>query len=132
MKRLLCALLVLVLPLTAALIPLQSERFYVGDLYVATQGVDASLFAPKIVTCDCCPPLWNGGVATVSDKLSEIEIEDMACVTLLGEYKLYLECVEIVPCIMINTHLISWHGLVLPYGDILIYSCGRAYRFTIL
>lgn len=111
----------------------QAEKTYVvGEFRLASREVSAYLLSQETAVCDCCPPLWNGGIATTTDKLTGIEIEDMAYVRLLGGYKLCLECIEIIPCILINNQLIGWQGVIAPQGDILIYSHGYAYRFTVL
>ena len=84
----------------------QSEKTtVVGEFQIAAREVNAFLLSQEAITCDCCPPLWNGGIATITDKLTETEINDVACIRWLGGYRLYAECIEIVPCVLINNQL---------------------------
>lgn len=132
MKRLWLLILCLLCVFSVICLYTSDDMICVGEILISAKGINAYLLTAESVTCDCCPPLWNGGVATITGVLTEIEIDDVARVCLLSEYRLYLECVEIVPCILINNQLIGWHGIISPNGDIVIYSRGHAYRFTIL
>ena len=90
----------------------------------------AEIKTAVIPACGCCPPLWNGGIATTTASLASVNLYDTAAIVYEDGTRIMLECVEITPCIMYGKWLIGLGGVIHPDGDVLIYSGGRAYRWA--
>lgn len=104
----------------------------IGDVvgYIRIHGLSAEVRTDDIPNCCCCPPLWNGGIATTPADLSTVRLYDTATLTTLDGTRLVLECVEITPCIRWGRWLLGWQGVLSPNGDVLIVSRGMIYRWT--
>lgn len=122
---------IIAVAILAMVVPLMLSS---ADSYVAgrirTGDIRAEVHTISEAPCDCCPLLWNGGIATTPADLSAIRLYDMADVVTLDGGHYVLECVEIIPCIRVGRWLIGWHGVVKAQGDIIVYNAGKAYRLT--
>ena len=125
MRRTAACILVLAIILCALPRP---PTFHAGTMRLG--DVLADLMTTTHGECDCCAPLWGGGIATTTADMSCVRVDDTATIRLLDGSRLVLECVEIVPCIRLGRWLIGWQGAIEPQGDVLIYSGGYAYRMT--
>lgn len=125
MRRIAACILVLVIILCALPRP---PTCYAGVLRM--DDIIADLMTTTHGECDCCAPLWGGGIATTTADMSSVRVDDTATIRLLDGSRLVLECVEIVLCIRMGRWLVGWQGVIEPRGDVLIYSGGRAYRMT--
>lgn len=99
---------------------------------IRTGDIRADLMTDHEADCVCCPVLWNGGIVSTAEDLSSVKLYDMADVRTLDGGHYVLECVEIIPCIRVGKYLIGWRGVIKANGDVLVYSAGKAYRFTML
>lgn len=100
-----------------------------GTLKISAHGLRTVFMTTPGESCDCCPHLWNGGIAYAFESLSPVQVGDMADVTTLDGGHYVLECAEIVPCLRVGGYLVGWRGVVKVNGDIIMFSEGRAYRF---
>lgn len=98
-------------------------RIRIGDIH-------AEIYTSHGAACDCCPALWNGGIATTPADLSSVQVGDWADIKTLDGGHYVGECVEVIPCIRVGRWLIGWRGVVKAEGDIIVYAKGRAYRFV--
>lgn len=124
-------ILLLIVLLTLPLIQ-QDDVFVVGRIKISAIDLIADLYGNPTFECDCCAPLWNGGQASTLYDLSSVSLYDKAHLTLFGGQRLVVECVEIIPCIRVWHWFASWKGIVRDNGDVLIFSNGTVYRWTIL
>ena len=122
---------IIAVAILAMVVPLMLSS---ADSYVAgrirTGDIRAEVHTINEAPCDCCPLLWNGGIATTTADLSDVRLYDMADVVTLDGGHYVMECVEIIPCIRVGRWLIGWHGVVKAKGDIIVYNAGKAYRLT--
>lgn len=109
---------------------LMPERQVCGRIRISTRDIHAEMLAEHGVDCGCCPSLWNGGVTSTTADLSTVSLYDMADIVTLDGGHYVLECMEIVPCIRVGNLLVGWRGVIKVQGDIIVYSAGKAYRFT--
>ena len=101
-----------------------------GKLKISAHDIRTAIMTAHGAGCGCCPSLWNGGIVHALEDLSAVQVGDTADLTTLDGGHLVLECVEIVPCIHIGHRLISWQGIIKADGDVVVFSAGKAYRFT--
>ena len=101
-----------------------------GKLKIAAHDIRTPIMTAHGTGCGCCPSLWNGGIAHALDDLSAVQVGDTADLTTLDGGHLVLECVEIIPALYIDRWLVSWQGVIHANGDVIIFSAGKAYRFT--
>lgn len=80
--------------------------------------------------CDCCAPLWGGGIATARADLTSVQVGDWAVLTLLDGTRLVLECAAITPCLRVGNCLIGQWGITQAEGEIIIYDKCTAYWFV--
>lgn len=120
--------LVIVMAVLANIDALVMEGYVCGRIRAG--DIHAEVHTINEAPCDCCPILWNGGIATTTTDLSDVRLYDMADVVTLDGGHYVLECVEIIPCIRVGRWLIGWRGVVKTQGDIIVYSAGKAYRLT--
>lgn len=132
MKRLLLLLSLAGLVFAVVGFGMPDQQMVTGELMIPAADIYAQVSTNGVYTCDCCPPLWNGGIAMAATDLSNVKVDDMACLTMPNAQMFYLTCAEVVPCVLLRGQLLSWRGIIEHYGDILIYSHGYAYRFSIL
>lgn len=125
MRRTAACILVLAIVLWALPRP---PSFHAGVLRVG--AINADLMTTNHGECDCCAPLWGGGIATTTADLSSVQVDDTATIQLLDSSRLVLECVEIIPCIKTGGLLIGRHGVIRANGDVIIHSNNKAYRFV--
>lgn len=81
-------------------------------------------------TCDCCAPLWGGGIATIEADLSSVQAGDWATITLLDGTRLVMECAAITTCLRVGDWLIGQWGITQAEGEIIIYDKCTAYWFV--
>lgn len=138
MKRsvFLTILILLLLPLIVLPLLSPSESTALGDgsfacgrISIPERGIWAEFMTADMPVCDCCPALWNGGVATTAADLSSVQVWDVADLRTLDGGHLVLECVEILPCIRVGRWLIGWRGIIRTEGDVLLVSGNSVYRF---
>lgn len=98
-------------------------RICIGD-------VAGELEMRTVPSCDCCPPLWGGGIATTTADLSAIREGDWATITLLDGTRLVLECAAILPCIRVGDWIVSQYGIFRAEGDVIVYDKYKAYMFV--
>lgn len=77
--------------------------------------------------CDCCAPLWGGGIVTAGADLTSVQVGDWAVLTLLDGTRLVLECAAITPCLRVGRYLIGQWGITQAEGDIIVYDAFTAY-----
>ena len=123
--------LLLIILITLPLVS-QDDVSVVGRIKIPAIDLIADIYGASTSECDCCAPLWNGGQASTLSDLSGVNIDNKAHLTLLSGQRLVVECVEITPCIRVWHWFISWKGIVKDNGDVLIFSNGTVYRWTIL
>lgn len=134
MKKFLFALLLILIMIPLIALPLLSTGTVsvVGRIRIPSVDVSADVFHHVAESCTCGEELWHGGQASTMSDLSDVCIDDRAYLTLLSGQRFVVECVEIIPCIRLGRWLISWNGIVKDNGDVLIFSNGTVYRWTIL
>lgn len=130
MKRSAFVTLLVLFMLPVVVLPLlpTADGFVAGKMRIG--DIRAEIMTTHGAGCGCCPALWNGGIATTTADLSNVRLYDMADIITLDGGHYVMECVEIVPCIRVGRWLIGWRGVVKVQGDIIVYSAGKAYRFT--
>lgn len=134
MKQTVFVALLIVIMLPIVVLPLLSKEDVevAGRLNIPAHDIHAVIMTAHGVSCGCCPSLWNGGIAHALEDLSPVQVGDMATLTTLdGGYRV-MECLSITDALHIGRRLISWRGIVKADGDVIVFSAGRAYRFTIL
>lgn len=130
MKRGIFLTLLTLLLLPLIVLPLLSvDAAVAGEIKIPTAGIWAEFMTADMPVCDCCPALWNGGVATTTADLSSVQVWDVADLRTLDGGHLVLECVEILPCIRVGRWLIGWRGIIRTEGDVLLVSGNSVYRF---
>lgn len=97
----------------------------------------AEVYTAHGATCDCCAPLWGGGIAVTDADLSSVQEGDWATITLLDGTRLAMECAAITPCIQVSSWIVTRYGILRPGGDILVLEktpsiIRRVFLFTIL
>lgn len=123
------ALLVLLMLLLCALPLLYPEDgTAAGTLCIG--DVCADLYTLDRPACDCCAPLWGGGIAVTDADLSSVQQGDWATITLMDGTRLVMECAAILPCIRVGNWIVSQHGIFRAEGDIIIYNKCTAYWFV--
>lgn len=134
MKQFLFVLLLIVIMVSLIVLPLLSRgtTSVVGRIRIPSADISADVYHVSTESCTCCYELWHGGQASTLSDLSEVRIDDTAYLTLLSGQRFVVECVEILPCIRLGRWLVSWNGIVKDNGDVLIFSNGTVYRWTIL
>lgn len=132
MKRSVFVTILMLLLLPLIVLPLLSvpDGVVVGRISIPSQGIQAEIMTADMPTCDGCPILWQGGVATTDADLSALELWDMADVITIDGGHYVLEYVGIVPCIRVGRWLIGWRGIIRADGDMLLVNENRAYRFV--
>ena len=123
----LCALAICAL---AYILPRDAEVS--GRLKIPAHDIRTPVMTAHGAGCDCCPSLWNGGIAHALDDLSPVQVGDTADLTTLDGGHLVMECVEIIPALHVDRWLVSWQGIIQANGDVVIFSAGKAYRFIVL
>lgn len=103
-----------------------------GKLRIPVRDIRTPVMTAHGAGCDCCPSLWNGGIAHALDDLSPVQVGDTADLTTLDGGHLVMECVEIIPALHVDRWLVSWQGVIQANGDVIIFSAGKAYRFIVL
>lgn len=117
-----------ILALIAPLMLSSADNYVAGKIRIG--GIRAEVHTVNEAPCDCCPILWNGGIATTTADLSAIRLYDIADIVTLDGGHYVLECVEIIPCIQVGGCLVGWQGVIRTKGDIILYDAYKAYRFT--
>ena len=110
----------------------QTDTEVVGKLKIPAHDIRTVIMTAHEEGCGCCPSLWNGGIVHALEDLSPVQLYDTADLTTLDGGHYVLECVEIVPCIHVCGYLIGIRGVVKADGDVVVFSAGKAYRFTML
>lgn len=82
----------------------------------------ADLYTLDRPACDCCAPLWGGGIAVTDADLSCVRVGDWATITLLDGTRLIMECAAITPCLRVGRYLIGPWGITQAEGEIIIYD----------
>lgn len=90
----------------------------------------AEVYTAHGATCDCCAPLWGGGIAVTDADLSSVQEGDWAVLTLLDGTRLVMECAAITPCLRVGNCLIGPWGITQADGEIIIYDKCTAYWFV--
>lgn len=80
--------------------------------------------------CDCCAPLWGGGIVTAREDLTSVQVGDWAVLTLLDGTRLVMECAAITPCLRVGNCLIGPWGITRAEGEIIIYDKCTAWWFV--
>lgn len=120
----------LVLLITVSVFVSDDNVLITANIHIPPANLTAEVYSSPTSQCDCCPELWNGGLATVKADMSAVKVDDMAYLYLLGGERLVMECVAITPCVKLGGWLISWPSVLRVDGDVLIYSNGLVYRFV--
>lgn len=124
-------LILLMLPLCALPILIRDTGDTVGRIRIPEQDITAWATMPMHEPdCGCCPSLWNGGIIYTDADLSTVRLYDTMNLYVFDGSRHVMECVEITPCIRVGGWLIGWRGVVRAKGDIIVYSAGKAHRFT--
>lgn len=123
-------LLLCVLPLLCTTDGDAAGALRIGDIC-------AEVYTAHGATCDCCAPLWGGGIAVTDADLSSVQEGDWAVLTLLDGTRLVMECAAITPCIQVSSWIVTQYGILRPEGDILVLEktpsiIRRVFLFTIL
>ena len=121
-------IMVVIMSVLANLEAIMPEQYVCGK--IRTGNIRADILTFSVAECDCCPVLWNGGIATTKTDLTSVQLYDAAEIITLDGGHYVLECVEIIPCIRVGRWLIGWQGLIWAEGDIILYNTYKAYRFT--
>lgn len=134
MKQFLFVLLLILIMAPLIVVPLLSRGTVsvVGRIRIPSADISADVFAVSVDGCNCGLELWHGGRASTLSDMSAVAIDDRAHLTLLSGQRFVVECIEIIPCIRLGRWLVSWKGVVKDKGDVLIFSNGTVYRWTIL
>lgn len=90
----------------------------------------ADLYTLDRPACDCCAPLWGGGIAVTDADLSSVQVGDWATITLLDGTRLVMECAAITPCLRVGNCLIGPWGITRAEGEIIIYDKCTAWWFV--
>lgn len=90
----------------------------------------ADLYTMDRPDCDCCAPLWGGGIAVTDADLFGVQEGDWATITLLDGTRLVLECAAITPCLRAGHWLIGQWGITRAEGEIIIYDKCTAWWFV--
>lgn len=115
LPMLLCVLLLLIAFYGGMTTAYPAGILQIGD-------IQAEIYTTHAPTCECCAPLWSGGIATIEADLSSVQAGDWANLTLLDGTRLVLECTTIIPCIRAGPWLITLQGIFQAEGDIIIYD----------
>ncbi len=131
MKRSVFLTILMLLMLPLLMLPILDRDMHVaGHIRIPAADISAEVMtASHGSDCGCCGMLWQGGIVTTTADLSTVQLYDTACLITVDEDSMALECVEITPCLRLGSTLIGWRGVILPEGDVLVVSRGRAYRF---
>lgn len=125
MKRIIACIIALVILFCALPRP---PTIPAGFLQIG--GIRSDICTTDVPDCDCCPPLWGGGIATTEADLSAVQVGDWATITLLDDTRLVLECAAIFPCVRVGSWLVCQYGLIRAEGDVIIYDKYKAYMFV--
>lgn len=130
MKRFafLAALVMIMSPIYALPILHPDDGTAAGTLCVG--DICAEVYTAHGATCDCCAPLWGGGIVTARADLTSVQVGDWAVLTLLDGTRLVLECAAITPCLRIGSYLIGQWGITQAAGEIIIYDKCTAWWFV--
>ena len=131
MKRWVFVALLLTLMLPLLVLPILDRDMHVaGHIRIPAADISAEVMtASHGSDCGCCGMLWQGGIVTTTADLSTVQLYDTACLITVDDDSMAMECVEITPCLRLGSTLIGWRGVLLPEGDVLVFSGGRAYRW---
>ena len=121
-------LILLMLPL--CVLPILSPDDGISAGTISIGDICAEVYTAHGATCDCCAPLWGGGIAVTDADLSGVQEGDWATITLLDGTRLVLECAAITPCLRVGRYLIGPWGITRAEGEIIIYDKCTAWWFV--
>lgn len=121
-------LILLMLPL--CVLPILSPDDGISAGTISIGDICAEVYTAHGATCDCCAPLWGGGIAVTDDDLSGVQEGDWATITLLDGTRLVMECAAITPCLRVGNWLIGEWGITQAEGEIIIYDKCMAWWFV--
>ena len=128
-------LILLMLPLCVLPLLCPTDGDAAGLLCIG--DIRAEVYATHGDACDCCAPLWGGGIAVTDADLSSVQEGAWATITLLDGTRLVMECAAILPYIRVGDWIMTQYGILRPEGDILVLDktpsiIRRVFLFTIL
>lgn len=113
-------LILLMLPL--CVLPILSPDDGISAGTISIGDICAEVYTAHGATCDCCAPLWGGGIAVTDADLSGVQEGDWATITLMDGTRLVMECAAITPCLRVGRYLIGPWGITQAEGEIIIYD----------
>lgn len=132
MKRLYIGLIVtvgtMILCLLILAVMLKPPEIAAGTLRIG--DICMEVYTTHGDACDCCAPLWGGGIAVTDADLSGVQEGDWATITLLDGTRLVMECAAITPCLRVGNCLIGPWGITRAEGEIIIYDKCTAWWFV--
>lgn len=132
MKRLYIGLIVtvgtMILCLLILAVMLKPPEIAAGTLRIGDLCME--VYTTHGDACDCCAPLWGGGIVTARADLTSVQVGEWATITLLDGTRLVLECAAIVPCIRVGRWLVGLRGIIRADGDVVVFTHASAYRFV--
>lgn len=130
MKRFTFLIILILLMSPICVLPLlcPNDGTAAGTLCIG--DVCAKVYTLERPDCDCCAPLWGGGIAVTDANLSCVQEGDWVTITLLDGTRMVMECAAITPCLRVGNCLIGPWGITPAEGEIIIYKGYTAWWFV--